>query len=108
MQEFKGTQGEWSVPHFADSSQKCDCRWVLSEQYCGSIATVDWSKDRSIDNGDNPPLDEAIANAHLIAAAPELLKAALDFVEKVDDGRARSTDSYNKFKQAINKALNIK
>lgn len=35
----------------------------------------------------------------------ELLEAAQDFINKVDTGRARSTDSYNKFKAAINKAL---
>ncbi len=41
----------------------------------------------------------------LFNAAPLLLEAALDFVNKVDEGRARSTDSYNKFKNAINKAI---
>ena len=47
-------------------------------------------------------------DANLISAAPDLLQAAIDFIEKVDDGRARSTDSYNKFKLAVHKALNIK
>jgi len=44
------------------------------------------------------------ANAHLIAAAPELLKACEDFVAKVDYGAARSTQSYNQMKVAISKA----
>lgn len=30
-----------------------------------------------------------------------LKEAALDFINKVDTGRARSTDSYNKFKNAL-------
>lgn len=46
-------------------------------------------------------------NAKLIAAAPDLLAFAMDFVEKVESGRARSTDSYNKAKIAINKALDL-
>lgn len=43
------------------------------------------------------------ANARLIAAAPELLEAAKDFIRKVDEGRARSVDSYTKFSAAITK-----
>jgi hypothetical protein len=50
--------------------------------------------------------DVTRANAKLIAAAPELLQAALDFIGKVESGRARSTDSYNKFKAAVQKATN--
>lgn len=73
--EFKGTPGEWSVPHLASDSTTCNCGFVLSEQYCGAIATVNWSPDRELKNGDNPPLEEAIANAKLIAAAPKMLKA---------------------------------
>jgi hypothetical protein len=37
----------------------------------------------------------------LFAGAQELLDAAQDFVDKVDDGRARSTRSYARFKAAI-------
>ncbi len=40
----------------------------------------------------------------LIAAFPDLLEAAKDFVDKVETGRARSKDSYAKFKAAIKKA----
>ncbi len=45
----------------------------------------------------------AQANAALIVAAPELWEAAIDFVDKVESGRARSKDSYAKFKAAIKK-----
>ena len=44
------------------------------------------------------------ANARLIAAAPDLLAAALDFVAKVERGEAKSTRSYAAFKAAIAKA----
>lgn len=43
----------------------------------------------------------------LICGAPELLAAAKDFVNKVDTGKARSTDSYNKFKSAIEAIENL-
>lgn len=42
--------------------------------------------------------------AQAITATPDLIDAALDFVNKVDTGRAKSTDSYNKFKAALKKA----
>lgn len=48
---------------------------------------------------------EAINDAKLIAAAPKLLAFAIDFVNKVESGRAKSTDSYNKAKDAISEAL---
>lgn len=44
------------------------------------------------------------ANARLIAAAPDLLEAAIEFVRKVDCGEGRSTKSYAQFKAAIAKA----
>lgn len=68
------TPGPWSVPHFAEDG-KCKCGYVLCESYMGAIATVHHSPTRSIEDGDNPPLDEAKANAHLIAAAPDMLAA---------------------------------
>ncbi len=58
-----------------------------------------------VTSDDGPEWREEIeANAALIAAAPELLEAAIDFVNKVETGRARSKDSYAKFKAAIKKA----
>lgn len=44
------------------------------------------------------------ANAHLIAAAPDLLEACKEFVRKVDAGEARSARSYYEMKAAIEKA----
>jgi hypothetical protein len=72
-------------------------------------------KELIVDNSEDPvctvsmfPYNKDVtrANAKLIAAAPELLQAALDFIGKVESGRARSTDSYNKFKAAVQKATN--
>lgn len=45
--------------------------------------------------------DIAIALAALQEDHAELAEAARDFIRKVDTGRARSVDSYNKFKKAL-------
>lgn len=50
-----------------------------------------------------PGLD-AVANAHVMAAGPELLAACKEFVRKVEDGEAKSTRSYRQMKAAIAKA----
>lgn len=71
--EFKGTKGNWSIPHICREDIKCDCAFVLSEMYCGSIATIDYSLTRDIKDGDNPPIEEAKYNALLISKAPEIL-----------------------------------
>ena len=44
------------------------------------------------------------ANARLIAAAPDLLAACVEFVRKVECGEARSKRSYAQMKAAIKKA----
>ncbi len=48
--------------------------------------------------------EESVRRATTQNAAPELLEVAKDFVDKVESGRARSKDSYAKFKAAIAKA----
>lgn len=96
--EFKGTKGEWHAVEFAGFWEITDAPFYDSKRIMtydddifGSCATV----------------TQAEANAHLCAAAPDLLQACIDFVEKVERGEAKSTKSYNQMKQAINKALNI-
>lgn len=75
------TPGPWSVPHFADDDVKCNCAYVLSEGYAGAVADVRIGNGRPIGDGGNdcPPLEEAKANAHLIAAAPEMFEALQEF-----------------------------
>lgn len=73
----KFTAGPWSVPHFAEPDVNCNCRYVLCDHMMGAVASVhcsgpgeDWQA-----HGDNPRFAEAVANAHLIAAAPDLYAA---------------------------------
>jgi hypothetical protein len=101
------TPGPWSVPHFAlsdeywesvgneskqsgmgtDSRKKrCDCRYVLCESVMGAVCTVHVADNKPISEGgnDDPPIDEAKANAHLIAAAPDLLEALSEAVLQIE------------------------
>ncbi len=45
------------------------------------------------------------ANARLIAAAPDLLAACIEFVRKCECGEARSKRSYAQMKDAISRTL---
>ena len=73
MSEVKFTPGPWHPGHFGSDS-KCQCRSVISENYMGCIATIEVDNGMAFSDGGNdaPPVSEAVANMHLIAAAPEL------------------------------------
>lgn len=64
------TKGPWSIPHFADEKSTCACSYILSDSQrgFGAIATIQFG-------GENENHETAKANANLIAAAPDLLKA---------------------------------
>jgi hypothetical protein len=85
MADSKHTPGEWSLPHFAKPEVNCECGYVLTDGHMGAVCTVhasgdgDWQK-----TGDNPKFAEAVANAYLIHAAPDLLEAAKAFVAGED------------------------
>jgi hypothetical protein len=63
------TPGPWSPGHFANDLHSCDCKSVLCENYFGAICTVHVSYTRQLEEGDNPPPDEAKANLRFIALA---------------------------------------
>ena len=80
MGETRHTPGPWhATNHFADDAMSCNCAYVLSEGYAGSICDISVGNGLAISDGGNdaPPRDEAAANARLIAAAPDLLAALL-------------------------------
>lgn len=105
------TPGSWEVAPFCDTDEVLN---VVAnyEERAGSdgrvtkhahwIAECDAGLDFDTDH--EAQLDENIANAHLIAAAPDLLAACKEFVRKCECGEARSTRSYIQMKAAILKA----
>lgn len=78
MTDNKHTPGPWYPAHLADDDCSCDCRSIVSGGYAGSICIISVNNGiASISEGGNdcPPLEEAKANARIIAAAPDLLEA---------------------------------
>lgn len=75
MTETKFTPGPWLSGHLGSDS-KCQCQSILAEGYMGCIATVEVDNGRPVSDGGNdaPPLEEAVANMHLIAASPMLYR----------------------------------
>jgi hypothetical protein len=55
----------------------------VSKYFCGSIAYVTVNNGKAVRDGgnDGPPLEQAKANSHLIAAAPALAEAIKPFVK---------------------------
>lgn len=82
------TPGPWHAGHMTDIDAKCNCRSVVSEHYFGAIAVIPKRSDGPLGEGGNdaPPEDEAIANARLIAAAPDLLAALGAVMERFGPG----------------------
>lgn len=81
-EENKFTPGPWYPGHLGDDNLSCECAYIVDEGHAGGIAQV------FVDNGissiseggnDAPSRSEAIANMHLIAAAPSMLYS-LDYV----------------------------
>ncbi len=91
--EFKGTKGEWIIEH-----DDCDGYSVILHEKFGFGTSY-------IAENIRQGYDEGEADAKLIAAAPELLRACINFVNKCDNGMARSKNSYAEMKAAIEKAL---
>lgn len=106
--EPKFTKGPWEVPHFARNDVQCDCTGVVCEGYAGAIADIHIDNGKPINDGgnDSPPLEEAIANAHLIAAAPCMFAALIDAWELIVMlGRPEVDDSHDARCEAIRAAL---
>jgi len=86
--EFKGTKGEWKAVKLPYKVGLCTHEIQFNED--GECVTDGVYGE---------------ANAKLIAAAPDLLEACMEFVRKVECGEAKSKRSYAQMKQAIEKAL---
>lgn len=66
----KRTPGMWSEPHLSRGDVKCDCTYVLSGCYAGSICDIQVDNEKSISDGgnDSPPIEEARANGSFISS----------------------------------------
>jgi hypothetical protein len=85
-EEYKHLPYRQSVYTIADGiTDDIICHSPLTEEHPGCL--VNWE-----------------ANAKLIAAAPDLFAACVEFCRKVEAGEARSTASYEQMKAAIEKA----
>lgn len=106
--QFRGTKSPWSVPHICLENLPCNCTFVLSEQYMGSVCDINYSAEGADwKEGDHAPLEEARANGFLISAAPDLLSAAIEYLEAHKDSNEIYYDFIPKFRNAVHKALNI-
>jgi len=99
MEKFKGTKGEWKL-----SSEEDNFRWrqMLDSLNIQGINT-DYHQGHIMIFGDGGKEDKA--DAKLIAYAPQLLEAMIEFIERVEIGEIKSIKTYNKFKKLINKVL---
>ncbi|ASU34360.1 hypothetical protein [Mucilaginibacter xinganensis] len=102
MEDFKGTPGPWGVTHVVEGHKpgidayqngkptKTVILWATAEEWAGII-----------NEG-----SEQLANANLIAAAPELLDALQNLI-KWKVGTVNHYRAYNDAQSAINKALGL-
>lgn len=119
MSEFKGTPGPWKTSdHYEDVVTVLDGRGfeVVTAEHC--LMLQDYAEKLGIDHWAdderahlNLSDEEQSANAHLIAAAPELLEALQDFMAE-SSGNPKSCGHdfecicrFDKARAAISKAL---
>ena len=109
--EFKGTKGEWRVKH--DTTHiECENEIISLGGYLRKYDDTrldgeSWLSMRRRTEQDRKDIeDEQAANAKLIAAAPELLKEAINILSKLQSETepVNGLDQIN-LEKAINKAL---
>jgi hypothetical protein len=95
--EFKGTKGKWEL--YEDGSP------FEATIFCDDLRICEVKSFGTPFN--DPSLEERIANANLIASAPDLLKALLQIQFAVKNGNVKGLfhDEINDMDNAIEKAL---
>lgn len=89
----KHTPGPWRTGHYVRDDHTCNCRYIFgNDDRMGAVAEVYVTEDDDVDPSDNPPPEEAKANMHLIAAAPELLAALDEIVDALESGYVPERD----------------
>jgi hypothetical protein len=101
----KHTPGPWYPPHLARDDVKCDCETIFSLNTEEPVASVIWANPRDRFAVDYPSLEEAKANARLIAAAPDLLEALEALLVAVKQVPAMNHMRYDALGIKVNAAL---
>lgn len=84
----KFSSGPWSTGCLGGTGNNCKCSYIFNESYMGSLAQVYVDNGiKSISDGGNdcPPEEEAIANMHLMASAPDLLDSVDMVYDLIDE-----------------------
>lgn len=106
MKEFNGTPGKWSFSHNSASDASVACIEINSSESLHEIAYLQSTPSR-IGGYNQTSFDKTIANAHLIAAAPDLLNALQAMPNKAykQNWNDHYPDEVSKAQSAISKAL---
>ena len=105
MKEFKGTPGKWSFSHSSASDDNVACIEINSSESLHEVAYLQ-STPSSIGKYEQTSFDKTISNAHMIAAAPDLLEALQSIIELQTRGYVVLGDKYTDMaRAAISKAL---
>ncbi|MDD8892567.1 hypothetical protein LAY29_01815 [Escherichia coli] len=106
MKEFNGTPGKWSFSHSSASDASVACIEINSSASLHEIAYLQSTPSR-IGGYNQTSFDKTIANAHLIAAAPDLLNALQAMLNKAykQNWNDHYPDEVSKAQSAISKAL---
>lgn len=107
MSNFEGTPGEWGFCHGSASDSFTACIEITSTESLHEVAYLQ-STPSNIGGYEPTSLDRTVANAHLIAAAPELLEALQELVHADTHGIkncSAQVSALEKAKSAIAKAL---
>ncbi|MFP2409146.1 hypothetical protein ACLEVB_17285 [Enterobacter ludwigii] len=111
MKEFNGTPGKWSFSHSSASDDNVACIEINSSESLHEIAYLQ-STPPNIGGDGKTSFDKTIANAHLIAAAPDLLEAMQNMIGAFDNPIVRrklpsdfNSEAIQSARAAISKAL---
>lgn len=86
-------------------------RWVASENFdgnpCVEVKQSGWVLGKEFIVEEMGQEDTALEDAHLIAAAPDLLQACIEMKELINEPNFLTADADAILTKAIHKALNI-